>query len=361
MRTGLAASWAFIALNLICLFAGLWCTYQICRTTFELDQRDSMAVLVFSLLSYVFVKHATLPLSDMVYFGLSLAALALMSKAERSANRGAFLYASAAVVVLAILVRSIGATMVPAFFWACFAQHASGKNRRGRLEWWKGAIGFLFWTSAAILALLLTHVVQPAYFRLISDEYFRLVGSPVGYLQMWATILRILGEAALNIPLSKAPPGSSLAFAIAGAGTLALMIHAALGRAKIIKSVDIYVCAFVGVLVVHPWRDARLFLPAIPLVISWLFFVSKGISLPPLVLRCRQFYCSFYVILGLTALAYSTRLSIAGPHFATLYGDDSYRRVYQKAFGLGGGVNTSDVNEDVLSILRRYEPLAIQK
>ncbi len=66
-RLGVASSCAFVWLNLIVLSLGLVCLYYMLIWALELSTLESTAICVLTLLSWVTIKHVTLPLTDLSY------------------------------------------------------------------------------------------------------------------------------------------------------------------------------------------------------------------------------------------------------------------------------------------------------
>src|SRR6185436_5664505 len=77
-KSGLGYSSAVIGMNLLLLLGGLFFAYRILERRFFQNKTTSLYMCSLSLLSYVVVKHFTMPLSDVAFFGIAMCCLAVM-------------------------------------------------------------------------------------------------------------------------------------------------------------------------------------------------------------------------------------------------------------------------------------------
>src|SRR5579862_5389355 len=78
MNIGLAHSWAIVGLNVALLSVGLFVTYYLFIQEFFKDKTAVLFICSFFLLSFVVVKHVTVPLTDIPYFCCSMSSLGVM-------------------------------------------------------------------------------------------------------------------------------------------------------------------------------------------------------------------------------------------------------------------------------------------
>ncbi len=78
-RMGVARPWSLVGLNALFLFIAFVNTGYVIRHYFQLRSRWGIATLLLTALSFALVKHFTLTLTDIPFFGISMIALALMA------------------------------------------------------------------------------------------------------------------------------------------------------------------------------------------------------------------------------------------------------------------------------------------
>jgi hypothetical protein len=96
-------------------------------------------------------------------------------------------------------------------------------------------------------------------------------------------------------------------------------------------------------------------LPVVPFLLGFLWLGLKRFTSAKTMRWMMVVYCTFYCLLGVLALAYSTRITLAGPRFPDLYGDGRLAATYRTAFRGETPANPNDIDPDVLYLLRRYE------
>jgi hypothetical protein len=181
-------------------------------------------------------------------------------------------------------------------------------------------------------------------------------GGPLSFL-LWLlqTRSRELGELTLNAPFARVPP--LLGPLYHGVGLAALVLAAAglRRRARRPRAVDLYLVAYLAILAVYPFEDARYFLPVLPLLFCWMLGAKCWSSQPRYIRSSLTAYGVIFLTLGAAALLFSTRLSLSGCAFPELYGDGKLRPTYQLAFGAPDLTPSVAVNSEALQVLRRYE------
>jgi hypothetical protein len=97
---------------------------------------------------------------------------------------------------------------------------------------------------------------------------------------------------------------------------------------------------------------SRFWLPVIPLLIAYSVLAVKRLKLPNSV---GAIYCIVFAILGLVAIAYSTRITFAGSTFPDRYGAGDLRPTYCAAFqSCWDSYDTRKVDTKILRILQDY-------
>ena len=89
LRVGLVSSVNLVALNLFFVAVGLLCLFYALLPKLGLNRRQSLLIVCMTLSSWVVIKHAPIPLTDIPFFAISLLSLTLMDKARSSCSNQA--------------------------------------------------------------------------------------------------------------------------------------------------------------------------------------------------------------------------------------------------------------------------------
>lgn len=360
-RAEIARSSVMIGLNLASLGLGLACAGFILSRSLGIGREALLLLASMTLLSWVIVKHATLPISDVPYFGVSLASLALATRAaELRGRRKVFWLAAAAIVAgLAVSLRTIGVALAPALALAA----CSGVSwDRVSLAWRTHRRAALPVLIGGAIALALTGAILSStmYAREMVRDW-RGLGDLVRFrLEDWGDLL-INGSQA-QLPQALQP--FMMAMGLVFAGAMAMGVRAR----RTIAPVDAYMAAYAAILLVWPYRDARFWIPVVPLFLgyAWIGFRELAEKRPTAARWIGAGYLAGYAAMGLLAIAYTTWLSFSGDRFADRYGGGIYRASYLAAFGLnpddhpaplpaaGGRADHSE--ERIDRVLRRFGP-----
>ena len=120
-----------------------------------------------------------------------------------------------------------------------------------------------------------------------------------------------------------------------------------------ISPTEVFLVCYMGILFSWPYYDARFWLPVIPLLIAYSVLAVRHLRFPKGVVTI---YCLVFVTLGFGAIAYSTRISFAGPNFPDRYGDGSLRPTYCAAFqSCRDGGDPNKVDAKALRLLQEYK------
>jgi hypothetical protein len=352
LKVGFAHPWVIVGLNMVFLSVGLFAAYCVLSREFFEDRTLILLICSFSLLSYVVIKHSTIPLTDVPFFCCSMSCIAVMSRARRvdSNSRFAILAsASGLLAVAAMAVRTIGVALFPPLIFVIVSS----------LQWGSLLKGFSIRTKLIIAAVGVL-VGGGAMLPLATTNYWGFLIGVAKNANIPGLILQILsdrlvefGELLGNFPTSKLPP--KLHFMVPWMGLL-LLVVVLLGLAtkrKKIGPTEVFMVCYMGILFAWPCYDARYWLPVIPLLISYTVLTVKSLGFPRFLITA---YCIAYATLGFGAIAYSSRITFAGCKFADRYGDGSLRATYCAALRPCGDCgDPNKVDSKVLRLLREYK------
>lgn len=372
-KLGIAGSGTFVAANIVFLLVGLWANFRLLRSIFpDLPGGDDtrLAIVLLTLASWVIIKHTPIALSDMTYFGLSgLTAYALnvswsgrtggLRETKRTGPvRVLWLIAGFALFVASIGVRTVGVAFLPALLLAAVGPD----DRLYRIvtaAWRRSRRGIMLGVGACIVVGAVAAVViatKTKYGRNAVEVY-----THEGIVKVVVELVRYrlsdLGYLVFNINENSVPVKLRLVVYAAGAvGYLALFA----GFWRIWRSFGpalVYLAAYTAILLMWPYTDPRFWIPVIPLsaglIVEGLgvFWKQRSVRVLGIV------YVVCFTGLGAAAMAYTTRISLSGERFGSVFGDgETLKDSYQKALGLPH--DESKVLPEVVELYERYEPRA---
>lgn len=352
MRMGLAHSWAIIALNLVFLSVGLHAANSLLILDFFKDKTVVLLICSFFLLSWVVVKHFTIPLTDVPYFGCSMCSLALMSQATKANGSKRFVtlaVLACILVVAALFIRRVGVALLPPLVFMV-AYSPQFKLVLKRISSRAKLIIVAIFTIACIgIALVVVKTSTLVDFT-----------ACVRNVRVSALVLRILryrllecGSLVSNCPFLKMPVYLQKFTQWIGSILFIFVFVGLATRRREIGTSEVYFVSYMVILFVWPYRDERFWLPVIPFLIAYFVLAVERFKIPKVIVRT---YCIYFAILGICAIAYSTRISFAGSAFPDRYGDGSLRSTYCSAFEIcGDGGDPKDVNAEALRLIRDYK------
>jgi hypothetical protein len=319
---GLGSAAGIVALNLASMLAGLVCVSTVLRRELELSPRETMLVCLLSCSSWMWIYLAAVPMSDMLFFFLSSATLAMLSLAtSRVGVQAAVCLAAAAwLAASAFAVRTIGAALfVPvAFALLSRADHRLLPTRR--------------FVAAAVVVVALAAAVTGIIFRdsLATPWYSRAFALSAGGL--WDTAAwRVgeIGEIVRNVPTDVAPESRAalpvestsplvlLAMELRstryliGAACVALIGLGLLARARW-SSLEAYLAAYVAILLIWPFEAVRFWAPVLPFLLALLWTGLKSTNLSSRLLsRAAVIYSLFFIACGAVAMGNSLDTTLA--------------------------------------------------
>jgi hypothetical protein len=240
----------------------------------------------------------------------------------------------------ACAVRTFGVALVPALV-------AALPSRRDRLI----ALPALAVLGASGLAL-----IGPR--RYLAAAFDRWRDNPVSQAGEHAVnTLGLLGEVALNAPSTRVPNVLEHVYPLAGLVVLVPLLVGAWAAGRRAPVIGTYLTASAVVLLLWPYSATRFLAPLAPLLAAGLVEGIQRLSSKRL-RPVAYTWASLFVVLGLVALAGTTRISLSGDEFPERYGPE-YRATYRSAWGTASPAERLAVNERMLWVLRRYEPRAL--
>jgi hypothetical protein len=352
IRVGLVHPWAIVGLNLVLLSAGLFAAYSLLIREFFEDKAVVLVICSFFLLSFVVVKHVTIPLTDVPFFCCSMCCLAVMSQTTKMDWNWRFVtlvVAAWLLAVAAITMRRVGVALVPPLVFMI----VSSPQLKLLLKRLSRSTKLVIVVVSVFVAVGTTLVVAKT--STLSDFIDVVKKSKIStlVLQILSYRLTEFGELLGNFPMSKMPTQLHTMVPWIGLLLFLLTLFGLATKRRNISPTEVFLVSYMGVLFAWPYYDARFWLPVIPLLIAYSVLAVKRLRLPNGVVTI---YCIVFATLGFVAIAYSTRISFAGSKFPDRYGDGSLRPTYCAAFqSCRDGGDSSKVNAKVLRLLREYK------
>ncbi|MGQ0628556.1 MAG: hypothetical protein ACT4PL_10710 [Phycisphaerales bacterium] len=381
-RAGVLRPATIVLINLAAAVAATLAGVWLLRRSVGLSQGAALQAVTLAGMSWVLVKHAALPVTDVVYMGWSLAALWAMSRACDSLApctglaRWRWLGLALLLLGAAILTRTNGLALVPALLWA-FIGGAKGAGaaynalRARRL-------------ALPVLVVVMIAAAVPAGVALSRSVYFEAflrqhgaasVTEAAGQAAYWrgleagqvalntsaATISSVSAPvlARLGADPAAAEPLSNGVLVVAGALLLLAAAAGMLMARRALTPLHVYLLAYAALLAAWPFQDPRFLLPVLALVFG---VAIRGVQ--PLMrwLPLRVGAAAYVLVYGalcVFACVFTSRLSFAGDRFPSIYGSGRYANTYRAAFNQP--INTASefgVMPEALEVLKRYEPRA---
>ena len=319
---GVAHTWVIVAINIGFLFVGLFAVCRVLPLTFFHEQHNILSVCIISLLSFIFIRFFTVPLSDVPFFGLAMCSLAAMEHTLRLSIGGRFwlwLLATGILLLISIAVRSAGIALIPPFLWMVISHSTVKtylKSLAGRVA--ISAIGVL----ACCVILARTSIIADLNLWL---RHFEFATSNHTLIDLTSTILgfrlRELGEITANIPLIAMPESARQVIPWVGALLLTCLIWGLFLQRKVFGPTQVFVIIYVSLLLAWPYYDPRFWLPLIPILISYCTLTMKRIITrhPRFPASLLGAYLAVYAVIGLAWLASSTMITFSRSAFLTMW------------------------------------------
>jgi hypothetical protein len=354
---GCAHPWVLIVINLVSLALGLFALRWLLERSLEQPRDVTLGIMCAFLLSWVVIKHTAMPLTEALYFGLSMCCLAILAHAERQPLGKRFYVATFAAAMFfmgSLSMRMVGVTLLPAFLWVGLSR----KELRRIVQLQSPRV-------KAAVALAGIIVISPiVIFRVWSytTEVYGVVARRSSPAEMAFSAVRDhgteLGELAVNLPRRILPVGLGIIplFCIGIAVALAIL-GGLLQRRRQFSSTEVYFIFYVGIICVWPYGDPRFWLPVVPLL---MVYARMGLVVWLRSDRWKPFLQAYklaFALAGVAALMYSTRLSFSGRDFPQRFTTTNgpLRATYCAAQnGCREPHDVKEVDPKVLHILQTY-------
>lgn len=349
---GLGQAWALVGLNLACIALGLAACHRVLTRSLGLTSLTSAGCCLLSLLNWSLIKHAPIPLSDLVFFGVSLFCLATMTTAEDRGGWARWRLLAAAVLLCAasMAVRTAGIALVPALLWVTVSQHARRWREARPSPRCMAATIAMGLALGAVLCFLGCYLAQSEYVRSMV-QVWRQAGIAKAALFSWHGCFS--GSMVTNLQASRMPEWLRPCSRWIGDAGLFAVLAALWLRRRSVRAADIYVLSYIAILCLWQQREPRLWLPVLPLAIAYFatlyarLWPRRGLRVLPAV------HAAAYALCGLLALAYSARLTFTGARFPYVYGNGSLTPSYEVA--LLGAATAGEADPHMVALLRRYD------
>jgi hypothetical protein len=351
LRSGLAHPWVIVSLNMIFLSLGLYAAFCLLNTEFFSDRTVVILICCLFLLSYVVVKHSTMPLTEGPFFMCSMGCLLFMSKAaDQASHRHFVVLAGAALLsaVAAIAIRRIGVAFVPPLAFAFL-------RSRQFQSWWKSLSSrsrsvVLIVSGVVAVGVVGAFAFTSSWRIFISDAKARYRIVPLWLLPWYR--LKEFGELLVNFPTNRMPAALQGVVPWMGVPLLVLLVTGLAARRRQVSATDVFIVCYAIILFAWPYYDARFWWPVIPLLIAYSQLAVQRCKIPTAVVTA---YCLWFAILGFGTLAYSTRISFSGCQFPDTYGSGDLAPTYRAAFEwCHEDADPEKINARVLRLLREY-------
>jgi hypothetical protein len=310
-----------VLINLVFLSVGLASTYKLIPAALGLSNREAAVICLMSLFSWLFITYAPKQLPELSFFGTTCASLFCLSKVLTKEGRPFWAFLGAAVTgSVAILVRSVGVGLIPVMIYVLLA-----KVDRKVVRW---AFPILC-ASGLVLGLMFRQtIMSPAYSQALTDT-LRQPSSTLADTTLWR--VQEVGEVGQNASQIAFEPREQLAYGdektnrvvpllpetghsygvllnlqaqamayVVGA-LFWILIGFALWR-KRLTVVDVYLAAYMFILMLYRCGEVRYFVPIVPFVLAYAWAGTK--ALPFAIPRwCVASYVAVFMLFGTIALA----------------------------------------------------------
>jgi hypothetical protein len=354
LRSGLGHSSVIVGMNLLLLLGGLFVGHRILSKRFFRSRATSFKVCSLSLLSYVFVKHFTMPVTDVAFFGIAMGCLAVVDHASTlkwGKEFVAFALPGWGLAILSIMMRRIGVALIPALVYAVVCSPEAKRRLKGIPVRNRFSVAAVLTTAAlgTVLAVLSTSTLTD-FTGAVGKSRLRTV-----LFQIPLYRVTELGELAINAPASKLPAAAQVVVPVIGLAALSMIIGGLLTKRRDFGAVEVFFGSYLCVLFAWPYYDVRFWLPVVPLLIGYSGLAIRQANDRKHVAVVASIYCSAFVLAGAVALGFSTRISLARSKFPDLYGDRSFRSSYCAAFQTcSGPYSANEADPKVVKLLRMY-------
>ena len=350
---GLGNSFYINLLNLLAGGAGLLAVRSIARSR-DLQRGRLCIVYLAFVYSFIVIKDAAMPLSDLVFFGVTLTAIAVAESAARLRGRHAWIRwaCSLSLAVASVSVRWVGFAVVTALLFECWRAALRGP-RTARLT-----AAILLGLAALITAAgFLKWAANPGSLAMLVFQVYK--NKPPG--EIVTSHLPDLGQLVLNVPQSKLPERVRGVMYPAGFVLLAFVGLSLVRSRHAWSPGKTFALCYSLMIFCAPYTpgagsEPRYWLPVFPLFIMEI--ISGENLFSALASRRVGFaahtYAVYFLAAGIGALGYSDLMSVSRKVFLDANIISRYQPAYRAWLLHLPPDSESDTDPRILPILREY-------
>jgi hypothetical protein len=354
-RVGLGSSFFFVLANCLFLGVGLFSLWQLLR---DCPARVRQTTVVFTLLAVPVVKSVPIALPEAAFFGCSLLALSLMTLAGTASQRRRVVMLGAAFVLtaLATSIRLVGVALIAPMVWACLTPATVSASRESR------GPNRVFWISvvAVLLGALLVLVARSYTFyaySIMTEIFYTKHGLLAALGKRISLMASGWGEIVLNLPFARF---KNLRPIFVAAGVVsALILAASTRKPHRLTLAPIYLTTYLIAIALWPNPSPRLWMPIVPLLIAEVILAIDRLPRTRWTTIGVGAYASWFALTGLIALAYTSRISLAGEDFPRLYGKNGGMANPEITEGTRGWEHIKVYRIEARKVLSRYGGLIV--
>jgi hypothetical protein len=350
IKLGLSYSWALIGLNLVFLCAGILAVRPILKR-FGYGPFSTLNICILSLLSFVLIRHFTIPLTDVCFFGVAMCCLLLMESAAELHGWELFrwIVLSWGAVALALAVRRVGLALVPALAWTTISHPQLRAAYHRCFIKTKTIAASLTVLAGTAIIWIVTH------FHTLRDWKSALIGYQAFAAEAGILHFRMkeLGEMTFNTPYQVLPTRVAGLLPIVGAFLFVVLLAGMVLRRKI-GPTEVFILGYLAIIFVWPYYDPRFWLPIIPLVMAYVGLAMRRFMQFQTCRVLAEIYAFGFVVMGTFILLSSTKITFSGRNFPNLYGND-YHSTYCAVYQSCDRPDNDPINPAALHLLKTYK------
>lgn len=341
-------------LNIFSVFAACY----LLGCLFEIKNKPLYFSLV--MLSFILIKHATLPVSDEVFMFLFILSIYLWDRFFKRQRH--FIILALITTIISIYLRTAGAAIfIGVLLYLCYLKRSFFLKKKIAI-----AVAILLLTGICIGLICNLTILEKKITYVQQLDFELIVKKPYNIIERFLIHIKEIGEVTLNIPYSKLSvlinfhglDIAAILLIIVGLATL-YIFYRVVKHEKLYQSLGFWIClSYLIMIFLWPYYDARFLIPIVPVFIFTLYYHlsslarSRFIKFIPIII---------YVVFGLVSMLYADAISLSKPFFLTHYGfDPALTRQYQIHFS-NQKLNKAakpvyDINKDnTLYLLEKYD------
>jgi hypothetical protein len=340
-------SFAICFVNALYLGGAIYFTIKIFRATVA-----PVHLVILIIMNWITVKLFVLPLSEMQFLFFSMGSLWYFHHYTLT-KKPLNLLISAVFCAISIFTRSAGVALLAALLISFLLV-----NRHQVIEWIRSQRIYFIVVLTVIVISLYWLFSSPKFLIYLDFLVSPLAKDPLSFIgsNLFHHLIN-WGELFINIPYSKA--GGLLSQQAAGpiyffTGLFALLLMLRLlfkRNANIPGYLKVYFLLYLLLIFCWPYFEARFYIPVLPLTGA---IILQNINVRPFFKKLFSFYGFLYLLMGLAALEYYTKMSFNKKELALKQEEGLFRKEYEKHF-FNQQPADSVINRKALYILEKYD------